>query len=520
MIPISGKSFIFIRRGMETKTMYDALYARQSLDKKESISIESQFDTCKHEARGNDFKKYEDKGYSGKNLNRPDFERLCQDIERGLIKRVIVYKLDRISRSILDFSNLMIYFEKYGVEFVSTTEKFDTSTPVGRAMLNICIVFAQLERETIQQRVTDAYHSRSKKGFYMGGRCPYGFKKDKETITIEGIKTSKYMIDEQESSHLKLMVSMYSDNSNSLKDIIKHFVENDIKNPRGKPWTTSVISRMMSSPLNVQADENVYEFFKSQGAIIMNDVSEFKGQGIYLYQGESTTRKQTDLKDKVVVLAPHQGFIPSEEWLKCKIRCLNNKTLSKTCKGKNSWLLGKTKCSNCGYALVAVKNRNNRYYFYCSNQQNMKNCKGTGGTLHVDVVEEYIFNEIKEKISAFKTLSNYERNKENPRVKENEIKLIQIDNEINDLLTKVTGANNILMDYINKKVEELDLKRQRLQQENISIRQSVKMDKMNKVYNHVEDWKKTSFEDKQSVLDILVKVIHIKSGEIDITWNI
>lgn len=75
---------------------------------------------------------------------------MMNDIRAGKIKRVIVYKLDRISRSILDFANMMETFQEYNVEFVSSTEKFDTSTPIGRAMLNICIVFAQLERETIQ----------------------------------------------------------------------------------------------------------------------------------------------------------------------------------------------------------------------------------------------------------------------------------------------------------------------------------------------------------------------------------
>lgn len=71
---------------------------------------------------------------------------------------------------------MMELFQQYQVEFVSSTEKFDTSTPMGRAMLNICIVFAQLERETIQKRVCDAYYSRSQKGFYMGGKAPYGYR--------------------------------------------------------------------------------------------------------------------------------------------------------------------------------------------------------------------------------------------------------------------------------------------------------------------------------------------------------
>ena len=153
--------------------MYDALYTRQSVEKVDSISIESQLEYCKYETRGNPYKEYIDRGYSGKNTNRPAFEEMLEDIKQGKISRVIVYKLDRISRSILDFANMMDIFQKYNVEFVSSTERFDTSTPIGRAMLNICIVFAQLERETIQKRVTDAYYSRCKRGFYMGGRIPY-----------------------------------------------------------------------------------------------------------------------------------------------------------------------------------------------------------------------------------------------------------------------------------------------------------------------------------------------------------
>ncbi len=134
----------------------DAIYARQSVDKKDSISIESQIEFCKYELRGGNCKEYQDKGYSGKNTDRLQFQMLVEDIKRGLIARVVVYKLNRISRSILDFANMMALFQEYNVEFISSMEKFDTSTPMGRAMLNICIVFAQLERETIQKRVQEA----------------------------------------------------------------------------------------------------------------------------------------------------------------------------------------------------------------------------------------------------------------------------------------------------------------------------------------------------------------------------
>ena len=156
----------------------DAIYTRQSVDRIDSISVESQVEFCKREVVESNYAVYTDKGYSGKNVERPAFQDLMKDIEAGKIGRVIVYRLDRISRSVLDFANVIDVFQKHKVEFVSTMEKFDTGTPIGKAMLMIVMIFAQLERETIQQRVTDAYHSRSKRGFYMGGRIPYGYKKE------------------------------------------------------------------------------------------------------------------------------------------------------------------------------------------------------------------------------------------------------------------------------------------------------------------------------------------------------
>ena len=204
----------------------DAIYARQSVDKKDSISIESQIEFCKYELKGGNCKEYTDKGYSGKNTDRPKFQELVRDIKRGLIAKVIVYKLDRISRSILDFANMMELFQQYDVEFVSSTEKFDTSTPMGRAMLNICIVFAQLERETIQKRVTDAYYSRSQRGFKMGGKAPYGF--HTEPIKMDGINTKKLVVNPDEAANIRLIFEMYAQPTTSYGDITRYFAEQGI----------------------------------------------------------------------------------------------------------------------------------------------------------------------------------------------------------------------------------------------------------------------------------------------------
>ena len=270
----------------------DAIYARQSVDKVDSISIESQIEYCKYETRGEPCRVFQDKGYSGKNLDRPEFQNMIAAIRRGEIKRVICYKLDRCSRSILDFANMMEELQRYDVEFVSCTEKFDTSSPMGRAMLNICIVFAQLERETIQQRVTDAYHARSQKGFYMGGRVPYAFKL--EPYLIQGKKTARYAVCEDEAEILYQIYLQYSDPQVSVGDIVKYLEENGIKNSRSKDghWSKSNVSSIIKNPIYVKSDIEVYHFFKNQGTNILNEPEDFIGtNGCYLFTDSGDKRK-------------------------------------------------------------------------------------------------------------------------------------------------------------------------------------------------------------------------------------
>ena len=502
--------------------MYDAIYTRQSVEKVDSISIESQIEYCKYETRGKPHKEYVDRGYSGKNTNRPAFEELLTDIMQGKVRRVIVYKLDRISRSILDFANMMETFQKYNVEFVSSTEKFDTSTPIGRAMLNICIVFAQLERETIQKRVTDAYESRSKRGLYMGGRIPYGFTKV-DTI-IDGVKTAMYEPVPEEAEHIKLMYALYADPANSLGDIIAYFNKHGIKQARDGMWQTSRLSDMLRNPIYVQADAEVYDFFTSQGVKVINPVTDFTGRNAcYLYTGSGTTPgKRGPLDGKEIVLAPHEGLVPARDWLKCRLRCLSNRQSTKCNKGKNSWLVGKVKCGCCGYGL-SIKKANTKWgrYFVCATRLATKarDCEGTGGTIYAEVLEDYIFNAIRTKLSEFSALLKLQETRINPKVNENKIRITQIDKEIEELLAKVIGANETLMQYINEKVDALDAERKRLKEEVLSLT-CTHEGGLNAITDHVERWHGTSFEDKQTVADALIKVIRIANGSIEITWKI
>ncbi len=118
---------------------------------------------------------YDDGGFSGGNLERPALKRLLADIEAGLVDVVVVYKIDRLSRSLMDFSKLVEVFDRNGVTFVSVTQSFNTTTSMGRLTLNILLSFAQFEREVIGERIRDKFAASRRKGMWMGGVPPLGY---------------------------------------------------------------------------------------------------------------------------------------------------------------------------------------------------------------------------------------------------------------------------------------------------------------------------------------------------------
>ena len=502
---------------MNTRT--DAIYARQSVDKKDSISIESQIDFCKYELKGGNYQEYQDKGYSGKNTDRPRFQELVRDIEKGLIGRVVVYKLDRISRSIIDFANMMELFQRYNVEFVSSTEKFDTSTPMGRAMLNICIVFAQLERETIQKRVTDAYYSRCQKGFHMSGNAPYGYRL--EPTVMDGIRTKMMVPDPEAAERVRLMFEMYDEPHTSFGDITRYFAEEGI-GFRGKELHRSTLSALLKNPAYTQADLDVYEFFKSQGADIVNDVADFSGtNGCYLYQGRDVALQKTQsLKDQILVVAPHEGLVPSDLWLRCRKKLLNNTTFGGSRKAQHTWLAGKIKCGRCGAALVSFHNSMIISYLRCRRRADDKSCEGAG-TLRICEIEHSIYGEMVQKLKAFQTLTGGNPTKASPKLTALHVELAQVEAEIEKLLDTLTGANAVLLSYANSKIEELDAKRQSLTKAIADMTAgAVSPEQIKRISNHLDNWDNISFDDRREVADGLISVIKVTEDAVQIEWKI
>ena len=129
--------------------------------------------------------RYDDGGYSGGNMKRPALQQLLADCEAGLVDIIVVYKIDRLSRSICDFADLSKKFDEWGTQFVAVTQEINTATSAGRMMLNILITFAQYEREVITERVRDKMAASRKKGKWVGGSVPMGYRVENKKLVVE-----------------------------------------------------------------------------------------------------------------------------------------------------------------------------------------------------------------------------------------------------------------------------------------------------------------------------------------------
>ena len=189
-----------------------ALYARKSIEREGSISCETQLDYCramlKPEERRQKIHTFVDNGYSGSNTDREGFREMMKLVERGKINKIIVYRLDRISRSLSDFITILDTLKRNHVAFVSSQESFDTSSSYGEMIVKILMVFAEFERNSIIERVTQAYHHRAEQRFYMGGRRPYGFILTE--TTIGGIKTKMLSPNPSEIDRVKTIFENYA----------------------------------------------------------------------------------------------------------------------------------------------------------------------------------------------------------------------------------------------------------------------------------------------------------------------
>jgi DNA invertase Pin-like site-specific DNA recombinase len=223
-----------------------AVYTRKSSEEgleQEFNSLDAQREACeayiasqRSEGWALVREQYDDGGISGGTLDRPALQRLMSDIEDGLVDVVVVYKIDRLSRSLMDFSKLVEVFDRNNVTFVSVTQSFNTTTSMGRLTLNILLSFAQFEREVTAERIRDKVKASRMKGIFMGGTPPYGYKP----------KDRKLVIEDEEARNVRWIFARFLE-IGSATELAREVVRKGIRTPRGNAMSKNFLYRMLNN---------------------------------------------------------------------------------------------------------------------------------------------------------------------------------------------------------------------------------------------------------------------------------
>jgi len=430
----------------------DAIYARQSVEKADSLSIQGQIELCRRETAG-DVRVYQDRGYSGKNTNRPDFQRMMADVEQGLIRKIVVYRLDRFSRSIADFGRLWETLCRHNVAFVSINETFDTSTPMGRAMLNIIIVFAQLERETTAERVRDNYYQRVRLGAWPGGPAPFGFSNGR--IADASGASAPSLLPNGSAAVVKRIFRAYAEPGATLGSVARALNRDGVHAPKREVWDSAALSRLLHSPLYVMADEEVRLYYQAKGVQIHGSADAFDGLHACILTGKRDRGAGTyrDAGGQRLSPSNHMGLVPPALWLACQYKLDENRRLGGNGRGKHTWLSGLLKCAACGYS-VKVNPDGGRYYLVCSGRSNLGVCRQS---IQIDLreLEQNVAAELERLLSE---CPDAEDAPDDPCAAE----LGELDRRIGRLMDALAASSEVSMAYVNRAVERLEAQRRDL----------------------------------------------------------
>lgn len=311
---------------------------------------------------------FEDAGKSGKNTNRPGFERMMKKVRAGEISHVLVYKIDRISRNLVDFSLMYDDFKYNHVTFISLNEQFDTSSAIGEAVLKIILVFAELERKLTSERVKDVMIGRALSGQWNGARVPFGWDWDDET------KLPKHS--DTEAVFARLMYDLYEETHSSCK-VRDYCNTHNVPTKRGGEWTSKTVSDFIRNPMN---------------------------RGDYRYNYRESARGRKKPEEEVVycenVFPP---LVPPEQWDRCNA-IMDQNAARKRSPGFSHQkkyihpFAGLLVCGACGAPYQVIKQdkpRENGFapsLYRCGNRYRKQSCAAPGCS---DVVlGPFIFNYI------------------------------------------------------------------------------------------------------------------------------
>lgn len=463
------------------------IYSRKSKFTGKGESIENQIEMCKQYIRvqfGDDAADsvlvYEDEGFSGGTLERPKFKKMMADAKKIQFRAIVVYRLDRISRNIGDFAKLIEQLKNMKIDFISIKEQFDTSSPMGRAMMYISSVFSQLERETIAERIRDNMHELSKTGRWLGGTTPTGYTSESIShVTVDGKtrKACKLKIIPDEIDLVKMIFDRFLA-TGSLTRTETYLIQNGYKTKTGKNFTRFAIRGILTNPVYMIADNDAYQYFTENEVDLFSEQSEFDGfHGIMAYnrtfQQPGKANQIRPMDEWIVSVGKHEGVIEGWAWVQIQKKLEQNKSKSYRRPRSNMALLsGLLICGNCKeYMRPKLTNRYNAkgetiYTYKCSMKErskahvcNIKSCNGN--ILDADVIEQVKAlsedgSDFIRQIEQSKRVLMGNRDSYDEQISKLEADITENENEIKGLvatLAKVSGTS--AESYIVEQIDEL-----------------------------------------------------------------
>ncbi|MBU0713848.1 MAG: recombinase family protein [Verrucomicrobia bacterium] len=378
------KAGLYLRVSTAQQVLGDSLETQEKILRKYSQDHEYEI-----------FKIYREEGQSAKDMQRPELEKLKQDIAHGNLDAVLVIRLDRITRSNRDLWKLIEFFGQHNVDFVSTTENFDTQGPTGRFMLNMLASLAQMEREITARRVSEAMYSRAEDGKWNGGVIPYGYTTQariaaelhrkgmqKEDALFKAAKAApemkKLYLDEEEARILKKIFEHYL-KTRSVRNTVQWLNENNYRTRRGELWASSTIHRLLSSPTyNRQIVYGKRTTDINSGKLRKNNPSHIK-----------------------IKNGPQPDIIPQDIFAKAQ-QVLSETTLKPT-RAPRTYLLsgaGILRCGICrgpmfGYTYIKPGADKEYFYYKCNRHLSMGNKACAGLVLNGRDLEDFVVNALK-----------------------------------------------------------------------------------------------------------------------------
>lgn len=523
---------------MQEQKRKKAIYSRKSKYTGKGESIENQIETCKDylkrymniDISDDDIVVFNDEGFTGANTDRPQFQEMLKAIRNNEIDTVICYRLDRISRSVVDFVNLYEEWQQYDVDFVSVKENFDTSTPMGKAMLMISIVFAQLERDTIAERIRDNMYDLAKTGRWLGGNVPLGFISEKmEKLNINGKKTNLFKLVpvDDEISVIKTIFQKFLEFKSQTK-VESYLIQNDYKTKRNCDFSRWGVKNILRNPVYSVADKDVLNYFLENDVEVYNDVDDFDGEhGIIGYCKTEKTKtgrvKYKDLQDWIVAIGEHKGIITGKEWVEVQniLKMNEDKNYRKPIKN-NAILVGVLRCSEC-HSLMRAKLKQNktangdlRFDYICDLKMkskgekcSIKNINGNEADSLVIEGMKALANPTSEFYKAIKEIATddeYDSKNKNDELQLLEKNYSKNESEINSLVNRLAIVDDDVFDVVQAKIKDLKARNKEI----VANIQAIKEAQPNQIINDQQTAKivfeiLNTYMNKFDELDIISK---------------